>query len=59
MDDKLKNVCGEPWDGIVMKKTMQWLTPRESLQVEKHEMVALPTNRNDGTGSWKSHKMEA
>ena len=23
MDDKLKNVCCEPWDGILMKKPMQ------------------------------------
>ena len=31
----------------------------EKVVEEKYEMVALPTDKNDGTGSRKSHKMEA
>ena len=56
---ELQKVCGEPWDGHVTKNPMQWFTPEKSLLVEKYEMVELLTNRNDGTGSRKSYKMEA
>ena len=33
--------------------------PQKSLQVVKYVMMAFPKDRNDGTGSRKSHKMEA
>ena len=45
----LQKVCGESWYGLVTRSPMQLLTSLESLQVSKHEIVALPANRNDGT----------
>ena len=50
---ELQKVCGEPWDGLVTKNSNA-----VSLKVEKDEMVALHTNRHDGTGSRKSYEME-
>ena len=44
--------------GVRRKKRISRF-PEESAKVEKHEMVAIPTRKNDERRSIKSHKIEA
>ena len=55
---ELQNVCGEPWYGFVMKKSNSVTNSiKKSISGEVRD-GGTPCQKNDGTGSSKSRKME-